>query len=413
MVIALLALTGCALQRAEEQVPAVEGHVPAPAVAAKQPEREALPDLSRQSRGHLTRDQVRDGLLQWMNEPGTQPAEQLRRIFANEPRNHRTDIVPWVEADLSGDGESEFVLALAVTDQIKYSNPWRGAALFVIYRAADGGYAVDRSDRLPDAAEIEMMGPSLHGVTDLAGLGRPQIIWSRPHSIATGPQPFSVIVTTWEPGRFTHLPGEMVISRTKEWSLQIDGADLVLFGGSRNAWFYGDRTDRYRFVDGAFRLVDRQVEGHGFWPGVIAESVGRVDDAEREYRMALEMAPAETVSVPQYKSMPKVLTPAEVEAFNQAERAFARFRLGGLLLQAGRVEEARAVLEQEGGPFVGLTRAMLEAESREAGCGAAAMWAKEEPAFLAAYNAGRPHPGWSPEDLCTHVLIDDCIHWNE
>lgn len=392
---------------------AVGGSDPA---APTDPPGESRPDLRVQSPRNLTRDQVQAGLTRLMNEPGPDPAERLRELLARpDLRVYRDDAVPWLAADLNGEGTEEFILALPVTDP--GSPDYRqgmGAALFVIYRR-DGGYGVDRSDPLPERLEIELMQPSLHGVADLVGMGRPQIIWSRPHMIASGPQPLSVFVTVWEPGAFSHLPGQMVISATPKEPARVslEGNDVVLTGGSRREMFMRARTDRYRYLEGAFRLVDRRFVEAGeyaydrFWDGLVAEAVGRTADALADYRAALEPErAAHPGTVPRYHAMPVELTPAEQAAFAEALRAFARFRLGALLLDLGREDEARAVRKGARGPLAGLVAALDQA-GREAACRAAAAWAAANPEFLAALNRGVAHAPWTPELICSHVPLAD------
>lgn len=180
------------------------------------------PDLTTQttqSPTGLSRDEVRDGLVRLLNEPGQDPDAALKVLFGHQDgRYYQEDTVPYRMADLDGDGADEYVLALPVSEP--YS--WQGAALFVIYRR-DGRYAVDRSDRMSDLAEHELMRPYLHGVADLVGNGRNQIIWSRPHMIATGPRPSSFFVTEWKPGSFTNLTGEMVIGTTPKDLITVIG----------------------------------------------------------------------------------------------------------------------------------------------------------------------------------------------
>lgn len=251
-------------------------------------------------------------------------------------------------------------------------------------------------------------------MADLVGLGRPQIVWSRPHMIATGPQPTSVFVTTWAPGSFVHLPGQMAASNM---TLALDGTDLLLTGISRSNSFIRHspmRTDRYRFVEGAFRLMDRhflhptEFRYDRFWDGTVAEAVGRLADAQREYRAALEpQREAHRGSYPVYNGPAHQLSAEALAQFDPALRAFARFRLGGLLLESGRPEEARAVLTGEGLPYPGLLEAMWGAKSHQEGCEAGARWAQTNPDFLVAINAGVGHSRWTPELLCSYPPVEE------
>jgi hypothetical protein len=298
------------------------------------------------------------------------------------------------------------VLALTVAPEYDIS---QGAALFVVYRK-DGAWAIDRSDPMEKQAELELMDPHLHAVADLAGLGRPQIIWYRGESIATGPAPKHVFVTTWKPGAFAQLPGEMVISNG---AVALDGKDVLLTGLSRSNWMirqFPIRTDRYRFVDGAFRRVDRRFAKEGefghdrLWDGLVAEESGRTKDAEQHYRAVLDPAmKAHRGQRDRYNQAPYELTEAELTQFGAALHEYARFRLGALLLAAGRRDEAQAVLQ--GG--TGLTETMRTAATREQGCKAATTWATANPAFLEALSLGSSSDKWTPEALCSYPSLED------
>ncbi|MGE5675806.1 MAG: hypothetical protein ACM3XM_18320, partial [Mycobacterium leprae] len=167
-------------------------------------------------------------------------------------------------------------------------------------------------------------------------------------------------------------------------------------------------------VDGAFRLVDRRFLNHTefgydrFWDALVAEGVGRIADAEADFRAAAEPTrQAHAGSYPVYHQMPYELTPAEMAQFAEALRPFARFRLGGLLLQAGRPAEALAVLQPDDGPYTGLTEAMRTAPNRAAGCQAATNWATANPQFLASLNVGVGHSHWTPELLCGYMPLEE------
>lgn len=77
-------------------------------------------------------------------------------------------------------------------------------------------------------------------------------------------------------------------------------------------------------------------------------------------------------SIPVYHQLPRELAGVPLAQFGEALRAFARFRMGALLLQEGKKEEALAALKASG-PFSGLIEAMRTA----------------------------------PDQLCTHLAIDD------
>lgn len=337
------------------------------------------PDLLADS-GNLSLIELQQGLLRLVEAPGTTIPAQLQRLVGRWlPQNS-----PWIEADLDGDGALEYALALSAKDQ--------PAALFVIDHR-EGRYQVDLD---PLAAQsTELMGAHLHSAADLTGEGRPQLIWYRPELIASGPQPYAVFVTQWEPGRFTHLPGPMVISNL---ALNVEGKELRLTGVSRAGRLLWPRTDTYRFTDGAFRLVDRQFEGERtygydrFWDAVVSEGLGQLDEAEAAYLAVLEEGrPAHPGSYSRYNSPPLEPSAADLAAFDAALRTFAQFRLKAMGRPSAGVDS----------PYAGL----LQAE----GCQAAAAWAEQHPAFLEALNRSITHAPWTAADLCAYPALDEVI----
>lgn len=366
---------------------------------------------------HLNRDQLRDGLLRLMNGPGTDPGAKLAAVFERLGSHpYGPPDLPYAAADLDGNGNDEYVIALPVDDP-RSALSEQSAAVFVIYHKG-GQWAVDRTDPMSDHAEVQLMAPALNGVADLAGTGRPQIVWSRPQSIATGPQPVRVFVTAWKHGAFTRLPGEMAISNgAKDHAmLTIEGKELVLTGGRRGQIFLPQHTDRYRYVDGAFRLVDRRFIDAGatgydrFWDGLVAEQVGRSADAERSYREATDVSRTpHSRTVARYHDVPVQLGSAELERFGQALRSFARFRLAAMLKETSRKGE---VLMSNDDPYTGLLDAMLKAPTRKAGCEAASVWAQAHPEFLAAFNEGVSDERWTPELVCSHLQMEHPLEPN-
>lgn len=357
-----------------------------------------------------TRAEWRARIARALNEGSGSIADVLSGLA--DPAS-RSDEVPWLSADLDGDGAKEYVLAAEVQDGDERWNS--GAALCVIDRR-DDAWAVECAEPMDPALESSLMAPHLHAAADLTGSGRPQIVWFRRELIASGPQPHVVFVTAWEPGRFTHLPGQMVLGDAR---VAIDGTDVVLTGNSRRNTYLPvtQRTDRYRYVNGEFRLVDRRFDAHpenGYarlWDGLVAEDVGRVTDALTAYRQAADPdLPAHSGEILRYNAPPRELSGGEVDRFGDALRTFARFRLGALLLAEGREEEALATLAPDG-PYAGLLEAARRAGDRPAACRAAADWAAANPAFLEALNLGVGTAPWTPGILCGHVDIDDRGPW--
>ncbi|MBY6277437.1 hypothetical protein [Symbiobacterium thermophilum] len=365
-----------------------------------------------------TREEWQERIARALNE-GQGTLEQALYDLAG--RSFRDDEAPWLAADLDGDGEAEYVLAA----EVREGDGRDGAAALCVADRRGGSWAVECAPPVDPSADLWLMEPHLHTAADLAGAGRPQIVWFRREMIATGPQPHHVFVTAWEPGRFTHLPGRMVLSNAR---VAVDGAEIVLAGTSRRNTYLPvtQRIDRYRYVEGEFRLVDRRFAEHpenGYarlWDGLVAEDVGRVDDALAAYRQAMDPTlPAHAGSILRYGAPPRELTAEEMDRFGEALRTFARFRVGALLLAEGRNEEARAALDpgaRGGEPavpaaYAGLLEATAGAADRPGVCRAAAAWAAANPAFLQALNLGVGTEPWTPEILCGHIDIDDRGPW--
>lgn len=384
----VLALAGCSPAATSVPPPAPIAASPSKGAVTVQPD--PRPDLLRADPASLTPPELQQGLLRLVEERGSTVPTQLAHLFARPDLQLGTrDAVPWLEADLDGDGSMEYALTLPMQGT--------GAALFVIDHVA-GGYRVE-VDPLSEQSP-ELMRAYLHSAIDLTGAGgRPQWIWYRPEMIATGSQPYQVFVTEWAPGHFTHLPGPMAISNM---TLSVQGKELRLTGVSRAGRLLWPRTDTYRYVAGAFRLVDRAFEGERtygydrFWDGAVSEEVGQLDRAEAAYQAVLEEGrPTHPGSYLRYNSPPLEPTPAELAAFDEALRSFARFRLTQIYRRTGR-----PVPPVPAGSSYG---ALLQAEE----CQAAAAWADQNPAFLAALNQAITHAPWTPAVLCSHPSLTE------
>lgn len=381
-----LLLTACAKSTSP---PPATGPEPdsAPPVQQPAPVPEA-PDLAAMDGPHgLSLAELEAGLVRYLSQGEGSVAERLNALYDRWGLNPQDDYPRLAEADLDGDGQVEVVTALNKADRV-----FGTGALFIIAEK-DGAVVVKRS------AEADLPGVRLFTVADLAGDDRPEIVWTSSHSgahtIIT-----RVLVSRWEDGHLVPLPGQMVISFAR---LALDGRDLVLSGGLIGSVGAGQaqraRTDRYRWVDGEFQLVDRRYteSTHGYHrlqDGIVAETFGHIDEAEQGYREA--MAP-DRLPFPEHS-----LNEGTATDFGEGVRAFARFRLAALLMQEGQADEAGEVLAGAVGPFAGLSEALAEAGGREPGCRAAERWVRENPAFLEALASpiGYANPTWQPEDLC-------------
>ncbi|MFZ5824565.1 MAG: FG-GAP repeat domain-containing protein [Bacillota bacterium] len=372
-------LSACA--RPKSPPPAPPEPTPAPPPAASAPkEPPPGPDLMALAGPYeLGLAELQAGLVRYLSQGDGSLAERLERLYDHWNLRPQDDHPRLAEADLDGDGSAEVVTALNGEGGITGTG-----ALFVIYRRG-GEIVVERSD------DDGLPGVRLFDVADLTGDGDPEIAWS---STQTGAHTAHtrVLVSRWKQGRFEPLPGEMEIANAR---LSREGRDLLLSGGLVGSAGAGSaqraRTDRYRWSDAAFRLVDRQFAAspfayHRLQDGIVAESFGRAADAERAFREALE---------PDRAALGDGMVPPEKRAeFSGAVRAFARFRLGLLLREAGTGDPAA--------PFAGLVQTLASAPDRAGACKAAEEWARQHPAFLEALASpyGYANPAWQPEDLC-------------
>jgi len=400
MIAALLA--GCGRSK-----PATEPAPPSPPVTAPTPDPAPAPDpkplptpapatagddlRSESSRRTLKLDELRTRLEAYLNAPGPSPArERLSTLLSGWGVRGRDDgriaTVPFVEADLNGDGRPELVTALNVWGE------WKGTpsgAAFVI-SGREGSYRVDRS---PTPPEAYVDGVALVGARDLTGDDLPEIVWvAMDHGAHTGSA--RVLVSRWAPGTLENLPGDMWTTFAK---LEFDGQEILLTGGTVGSAGAGltqrAATSRYRWTNGSFTVADRRFTPsdwgyHRLIDGINAESFGRTADAEAFYRDVLE---------PGRPALPlEHLPPESREAFGHAVTAFARFRLGILLVQRGE-----GAPEGPDGPYAGLTRTIVTG-----GCKGAETWGSANPGFFEALNApyGYQNYNWTPADLCSTQL---------
>ncbi len=282
-------------------------------------------------------------------------------------------------ADLNGDGQPEVVVAPSFLEP---------GGVIVLHREA-GRWKTDLTQ------ESQGHGPSsLVAITDLTGDGKPEIVWqTSTHGAHTG---FAWLhASSWAPGHITPLPGTPVAIATPVL-VAVRGDNLVLEGGIIESVGAGEaqrvRTDIYQWDGSKIALINRTFvvspyAYHKLEDGILAEQFGRPAEARRAYAEAME--PARPALPPGAKAAP---------GFEQALHTFARFRLAVLLWRQGDPDAARRLLKNGHG----LTAALAAAPDPEAGCQAAAAWAKENPAFLEALNSvyGYANPKWDPQTLC-------------
>ncbi len=384
-----LVLVGCS--KPKSPPPAAEPSEPPPPVVVEPtptPVLPAGPDLMEVSSSYdLTIDELRAGLIRYLSQGEGSVADRLTALYDHwqlqVPENH----IRLAEADLDDDGQVEVVTALNGSGALNGMGQ-----VFVIARAASGGVTVE-----PVASEPET-GVYLFDVRDLTGDGEPEILWSTT-MVGAHTGYTSLNASRWRPGASETLPGIMVMASAR---IELEEHDVLFTGGQINSVGAGmqrSRVDRYRWTGERFELVDRRYADSslGYFrliDGIVAETFGHADEATQAFRDAMADADPNLTGL--------MIEPEKQAGFVDAVRAFARFRLGALLLSQGQADEAGAALAADAGPFAELPALLARAGEREAGCKAAVAWAQANPGFLEALNSayGYAQPVWQPEDLC-------------
>jgi hypothetical protein len=353
----------------------------------------AGPDLrSYSSPFSLTVEQLAAGLRREVNLPGdAPPTERLTGLFRQWQTQTQKGELLYAEADMDGDGsQTEVVTALRGAGQELNGH----GAVFVIH-LKDRTWQVAMGPPGPGAA--------LHAVADLTGDGLPEIVWSTTDVGAhTGNS--TVHVSDWSPAAgLQDLPAQMYMA---SMTLELDGRDILLQGGLINSVGAGDlqrsRTDLYRWLDGAFKLVDRRYAPGQFAyqrliDGLTAEEFRRTEDALTAYREAADTGRA--------AFSPGGLPPEWEQKAPDAVRALARARLALLLLKAGRSAEAEQAARAATGAYADLPQGLLPLKDSAAACAHLEDYGSAHPDFLDALNSpqGYANPRWMEADLCGPV----------
>lgn len=333
-------------------------------------------------------EEFSSGLVRQANQGGA-AAQYMTALYSRWGLQARQGAVQWAQADVDGDGTEEVITTFTGID--------RGAVL-VLYRQGDG-FKVDQTEQPgPNLRSV-----TLYGVKDIAGDGRPEIIW------AAADAPIShVFVSTWRPGRFEQMNGEIRVGKLLD--LKVEDRALLLrsgVGGAIGSGRPGDirlRTHRYQLADGAFKLVEQRLDPspygiHKLQDGMLAEHFGHLETAALAYREAME---PERLASPLVKGADGATIPSENAQFANAVRATARFRLGLISLRQGRTEEVQQLLRDASGPFSALPGVLAQARDADSACTAAVSWAETDPDFQEAQKSPLGHT-WNelaPESLC-------------
>lgn len=240
------------------------------------------------------------------------------------------------------------------------------------------------------------------GVREMTGNQRPELIWSS-QTVGAHTASAEVYVSQWSGNRLTHLPGTPVFITNPR--VQLDGSELVLQGGTVGSAGAGlaqrPREDRFRWVNGSFRQVDRRLAPsnlgyHRLQDGIVAEQFTREEEALQAYRDAMD--PNRLAILPRFLEGATAQA-ADVEA---AVRTLAHFRLALLLHRLQRLDEVQRVIEQASGPYAELVRTIDPKREPESACQRAEGWAESHPRFLELLNApfGYNNPKWDSESIC-------------
>lgn len=364
---------------------------PAPPVAPK------APDLAHVSSPYdLSLDELTEGLRAYLPQGTGTPGEKLAALYQRwglkAGADPRLPNLLLTEADLNGDGAPETITAL----NARRAGRDTEGALFVIH---EDSLQIDRSVGGGEPGVGFPRQAVLLAVRDVTGDGRPDIVWaSLDRGAHTAYAHF--FVATWEPGRLTVLPDHLYMTFP---AISFDGQEILLHGGGIGSAGAGmlqrAYTDRYRWQNSRFHLVDRRYDPsnfayHRLIDGITAETYNRPADAVTAYRDAL--AP------PAGRLLEQSVLPQWRDRFLQAVAAYARFRLGALLYRTGRAAEAEPLLNAATGPYAGLSRALLQAGDAEQGCIQATAWATAHPELVDALNSpmGYANPFWTAGTLC-------------
>lgn len=370
------------------QPPAQPGQPTPPQPPAQVPEG---PDLAAaQGPWAFSMEQLEAGLRRYLTVNQEPVAIALRNLYTrwNLPVGGDGKIL-LAEADLDGDGTPETITALNGGGE---GAGLTGQGTIFVIRRRDGQVEVTRKAG-------EDPGVALHGVADLTGDGKPEIVYSSTEAGAH--TAFSrVLVATYADGHLLVLEGTISMASMRA---SVEGKEIVLTGGMIGSVGAGEaqreRQERYRWTDGAFRLVDRRFSPtdygyHLLIDGITAEQFGRLNDARTALAAAAEAG--------RQAGPASWLNPESGGSFPDAVRAFARLRLAALHLGQGQKAEAQQVIAAASGRYAGLVQAMSGAADRNAACQAAQAWARQNPAFLESLHSvmGYANPEWRAQDLC-------------
>lgn len=368
--------------------PSPRASEPAPAEAQSG----SIVSLENMRPNELSLEAFSRGLLHQANQGGA-VAQYLTDLYSRWGLQARQSAVLWEQADLDGDGTEELITAFTGVD----GGDVTGAVL-VLYRQGDG-FKVDQTEQPgPNLRSV-----TLYGVTDITGDGSPEIIW------AAADAPIShVFVSTWRPGRFEQMNGEIKVGKLLD--LKVEDRALLLrsgVGGAIGSGRPGDirlRIHRYQLTDGAFKLVEQRLEPspygiHKLQDGMLAEHFGHLETAALAYREAME---PDRMASPPAKGADGATIPSENARFADAVRATARFRLGLISLRQDRTEEVQQLLRDASGPFSALPGALAQARDADSACTAAVNWAEAHQDFQEARKSplGYTWNELAPESLC-------------
>jgi hypothetical protein len=346
-------------------------------------------------------------LAAYLNAGGTEPATaRLTALYdrwcgGQAPAHGRQ----WAEADLNGDGVNELLTAVG---GFQTGNPGEAAWGLLVIAGQPGQWHLDLLE-LPRQDVGFFYGAKLLGTPDLDDTGKPVMVWQLVTAVGATGGPTQIVAARWAPGSVEQLgaPVRMPNMRTAT----LDGNVLAVNGGvtggaSGGAW-QRLRTDRFRWEQGQFRLIDREFAPssliyHRLQDGIVAETLGRTQDAAAAYKDAA--APG----APVVANPHQLQQPDQAKTFGAAIRSLAQLRLGALQLNLGDAHSARQVLLSGQGPFAGLTAAASEAASAEEACRRAEAWAADHAEFFKALAlpAGYGNPTWAPGRLCGPITFE-------
>lgn len=285
--------------------------------------------------GEFTLPELLTALTAYLNADPAEPARaKLAALFERWWGGMKPERTPdMLTDDLNGDGSPEVVTAIGGFKAAEGESPW----VMLVVSGKPGAYRVDHVvPKLAPVREGFLYRATLVAQPNLTPDQAVELVWLLQTVVgATGGRGWAVTVS-WYPGLLKEL--EPAIHMPNPTAARVENQELVisggLSGGAAAAAMQRLRTDRYVWARGRWQLADRQFAPsaygyHRLIDGIVAESLGKLAEAEVAYREAAEPTRA-AIDEPK-----KLKEPEKLEQFAGAVRTLARVRLAALSAGGG------------------------------------------------------------------------------